>query len=297
MPRHPSRRGQEAAPQMKTKNPATGGRAFKIKARWICACQSDQLQTSTRRIAPVVAVPEALANHAARRVGRFFHVHRTAVGRAAGGDRATDDARRRSGRPPRLRQRHAVRLRASLRANRRSLRPRRRQQMSSSCPGLSWGGAFGAPGLGLTHTLFRTAVSLKSAQRSIESKRSASLWSEKTVFQAASDIHPGKAAPSGMLAQFNEDERDRRSVANPGRCGPASHNRPRTAAAARCRVAVAGIDHIGRAAVIAVAGTIIARTVIAVLRSDRAADDGAADQSGGDASGNPAAARCAGAWG
>ena len=42
-------------------------------------------------IAPVIAVPEALANHPARRVGRFFHVHRAAIGRAAGGDRATDD--------------------------------------------------------------------------------------------------------------------------------------------------------------------------------------------------------------
>src|SRR5437879_10635225 len=40
---------------------------------------------------PLIAVPEALANHAARRIGRFFHVHRAAIGRAAGGDRATDD--------------------------------------------------------------------------------------------------------------------------------------------------------------------------------------------------------------
>src|SRR5437879_13618613 len=40
---------------------------------------------------PLIAVPEALANHAARRVGRFFHVHRAAIGRAAGGDRTTDD--------------------------------------------------------------------------------------------------------------------------------------------------------------------------------------------------------------
>src|SRR5205807_1130304 len=47
-------------------------------------------------------------------------------------------SRRRSGRPPRLRQRHAGRLRVSRRANRQSLRPRRRQQMSSSCLGLSW---------------------------------------------------------------------------------------------------------------------------------------------------------------
>src|SRR5437899_11667028 len=46
--------------------------------------------------------------------------------------------------------------------------------------------------------------------------------------------------------------------------------------------AVAGIDDIGRAAAVIARG-IIARAVVAVLRSDRAADNGAADQSGRDA--------------
>src|SRR5205085_11979665 len=41
-------------------------------------------------IGPAVAVPEALANKAAGR-GRVFHIHRSAVGRTAGGDGATDD--------------------------------------------------------------------------------------------------------------------------------------------------------------------------------------------------------------
>jgi hypothetical protein len=49
--------------------------------------------------------------------------------------------------PRRLRRRHAVRLRASQRANRQSLRPRQRQQMSSSfqAPLLTWRAATRPP--------------------------------------------------------------------------------------------------------------------------------------------------------
>src|SRR5665647_44050 len=40
--------------------------------------------------APAVTIPEALANHAAGR-GRVFVIHRTAIGRAAGGDGSADE--------------------------------------------------------------------------------------------------------------------------------------------------------------------------------------------------------------
>ncbi len=50
VPRHPSRRGEDAAPQDEGyKKIRPLGPGFKVKARWICAWQSDQLQTSTRR--------------------------------------------------------------------------------------------------------------------------------------------------------------------------------------------------------------------------------------------------------
>src|SRR6266700_33877 len=102
LPRHPSRRGQrvrakrgpminsDAAPQNEgyKKNPATGA-GFQIKPREFATVGSVADLDATE--APAVTVPEALANHAARR--RFVDIYALtiAIGRAAGGDRTTDD--------------------------------------------------------------------------------------------------------------------------------------------------------------------------------------------------------------
>src|SRR6266850_1898255 len=69
-------------------------------------------------------------------------------------------------------------------------------------------------------------------------------------------------------------------VANPDVADPPAITIPEPLPLPDAGFAVAGIDHIGRAAI---AGGIIARAVIAVLRSDRAADDSTAEQSSGDA--------------
>src|SRR6476620_11208188 len=52
-----------------------------------------------------------------------------------------------------------------------------------------------APGLGLTHTLFRTAASLKSAHGSIESKRSQSVIEKNGFFGPKVAFIPEKQAP------------------------------------------------------------------------------------------------------
>src|SRR5437899_7690384 len=76
-------------------------------------------------------------------------------------------------------------------------------------------------------------------------------------------------------------------VANPDVADPPAITIPEPLPLPDAGFAVAGIDDIGRAAAI-VAGCIIARTIIAVLGRNRAADDGAADQAGRDAGCNTA---------
>jgi hypothetical protein len=62
------------------------------------------------------------------------------------------------------------------------LRPRRRQQMSSSCPGLSWGDAFGRRGLGMTHTPFSNCRFAKKAHMGQSKVNVPEPSSKKTVF-------------------------------------------------------------------------------------------------------------------
>src|SRR6266567_4115865 len=70
-------------------------------------------------------------------------------------------------------------------------------------------------------------------------------------------------------------------IANPDAADPPAITIPEPLPLPDAGFAVAGIDHIGRAAI---AGSIIARAVIvAVLRSNRAADNGTAEQAGCDA--------------
>src|SRR6185369_10425917 len=95
-----------------------------------------------------------------------------------------------------------------------------------------------------------------------------------------------------MRAQFRNAGRDLMKmngalVANPDVADAPAITIPEPLPLPDAGFTVAGIDHIGRAAAI-VAGGIIARAVIAVLGSNRAADDGAANQAGGDARGNAA---------
>src|SRR5687767_6477913 len=67
------------------KSPAENIGRASIKTRGFARQSIRSVANLDAAIAPVVAVPEALAHHAARRVGRFFDVHGAAIGRAAGG--------------------------------------------------------------------------------------------------------------------------------------------------------------------------------------------------------------------
>jgi hypothetical protein len=58
----------------------------------------------------------------------------------------------------------------------------------------------------MTHTLFRTAASLKSAHGSIESKRSQSVIEKKGFFGPETAFIPEKRRRSGVLGAIYEDE-------------------------------------------------------------------------------------------
>src|SRR5215207_7886783 len=71
-------------------------------------------------------------------------------------------------------------------------------------------------------------------------------------------------------------------VANPDVANPPAVTIPESLPLPDTGFTVAGVDHVGRTAAM-VAGGIARAVIIAVLRSDRAADNGAAKQAGGDA--------------
>src|ERR1700681_2504193 len=125
-------------------------------------------------------------------------------------------------------------------------------------------------------------VSLKSARRSIESKRSVALGWKNGFFRPNGQNRVISASSKPVC---KEDER--RSAANPDVASPPANAVPETLSLPDAVV----IGDIGRTAVIAVTGSIITRPITIIARTGkRAADDGPADQSRQHSGGNPASA-------
>jgi hypothetical protein len=120
-------------------------------------------------------------------------------------------------------------------------------------------------GFKVSHTPYsKLAVSLESAQQSIEGKRDEAVGLKKRFFHAKVTKRPGKQVLSGTRVAFLMKVNG--SVANPDTANPPAITVPEALALHIAGRTIAGVGDIGRTtAVIAISRTIIAGPVITVL--------------------------------